>query len=170
MPRRGYYTRSDDYATHLFKVQQMDKETHVREDHRFLVAAQPAEKRSPRNVLLAEPTPRSRPNTGLHQPETSGVYNALAHGRLASPSGVLQKRVPPMVGGYFDTSYTNAVGDMRRQAEVKLARLEALKRIHEQADSQAALQGAPKDVSKAMLSTDVWIQEQTTGQTSNSQK
>ena len=58
---KGYYTRSDNQEAHMFKAQLIDKETHIREDHPYLLNKKAANLRRPRNVLLAEPTPRSRP-------------------------------------------------------------------------------------------------------------
>jgi hypothetical protein len=173
--KKGYYSRGDTLEVHMFKTQLIDKETHTREDHAYLVNKKAVALRRPRNVLLAEPTPRSRP--GTHN--ISAAPRHEQSGTLANPNigwnrvgGSMQTAYPvsPISGSssslrapggatLYDLAYTSAVARMRRQANAKLASLGALQKLHALVDAE--VQPSLKERTLEHLTTDAWIKSET---------
>lgn len=135
----GYYTRADDQPTHMFKTQCLNKEIHFREDHHTLVLQQAPSKRHPRNVLIAEETPRTRPNTeaarngGSTETRGGGGSARLAQiGKLSVTPSRQGVRSSKPSGSYFDISYTRTVSSLRTSADAKLAELQRLVALHDE--------------------------------------
>eukprot|EP00613_Pedinella_sp_CCMP2098_P007162 CAMPEP_0171601064 /NCGR_PEP_ID=MMETSP0990-20121206/4695_1 /TAXON_ID=483369 /ORGANISM="non described non described, Strain CCMP2098" /LENGTH=179 /DNA_ID=CAMNT_0012163139 /DNA_START=97 /DNA_END=636 /DNA_ORIENTATION=- len=158
----GYYSRSDDQPTHMFKTQCLNKETHFREDHHKMVLQQPPSKRHPRNVLIAEETPRTRPPTEEQRKQLTGSVEPgrqfSEYGKLSVTPSRLGERCSSPPRSYFDVSYTRTVSSLRSAADAKLAELQRLVALHDEVDNQVAAK--PKEQTQALLKSDAWVRDQ----------
>jgi hypothetical protein len=172
--KKAYFTRSDLQDVHMFKMELIDKETHIREDHPHFLNRKAAPQRRPRNVLLAEPTPRSRPGThDVSKYKPSGVLSQ--NGRSIAGSGsssisasgnskadrAARSREVRAPGGatLYDLAYTSSVSGMRRQANAKMRELEHLMAIQARVDKR--VESPSKNRTQEYLRANPWLQSET---------
>jgi len=170
--KKAYFTRSDLQDVHMFKTQLIDKETHIREDHPHLLNRKAAPQRRPRNVLLAEPTPRSRPGThDVSKYKPSGVLaqngrSIAGNGSVTSIDNSKAERAArsrdiraPGGATLYDLAYTSSVSGMRRQANAKMRELENLMAMQARVDEE--VQSPSKNRTQEYLRANSWLQSET---------
>jgi hypothetical protein len=171
-PPAGYYTRCDDSATHKFKTELLLKETRFREDHLNIVSTQKVAKQFPRNVLLAEETPRGETPSEIATlrekfSRSGGSSSSSLYGsstaRSPLGSSTISERPPSRartaISGYHDISYTRAVSGLRKVTEAKLRQLEELQRVQLEMEEQLSWKNTKRQ--EDMLDADDWMKEQT---------